>query len=259
MATVADRIEGSGTVSIGRIISRAFSFVMSYPLLTLGSAALFGALPSVLSQVLVLPQAELLRSVEDPATIGFFALQIVAGFVTLILNGVLQAIVTRGLVVAHEGGRPSFGRCLMDALRLAIPVVLLTVLWSFGLTLGFALLIVPGVILVCMWAVAIPALVEERTGIIGAFGRSRELTRGNRWKIFGLMLIVLIAFYLLLGLVAVLGLASGGGVDAAAIALSAVNGLIFGLLWATIQPSLFVELRDAKEGGSVGELAQVFS
>ena len=32
-----------------------------------------------------------------------------------------------------------------------------------------------------MWWVYIPAIVVESKGIIGAFGRSRELTRGRRW------------------------------------------------------------------------------
>src|SRR3546814_17866323 len=32
-----------------------------------------------------------------------------------------------------------------------------------------------GIMLFCMWAVVAPALVEERTGVFGAFGRSREL------------------------------------------------------------------------------------
>jgi Membrane domain of glycerophosphoryl diester phosphodiesterase len=41
-----------------------------------------------------------------------------------------------------------------------------------------------------MWWVYIPAIVIESQGIIAAFGRSRELTRGRRWHILGLILIV---------------------------------------------------------------------
>src|SRR3546814_8344703 len=50
--------------------------------------------------------------------------------------------------------------------------------------------------LFCMWAVVAPALVEERTGVFGAFGRSRELTKGARWKVFGLELILLVAMWI---------------------------------------------------------------
>src|SRR3546814_19979116 len=50
--------------------------------------------------------------------------------------------------------------------------------------------------LFCMWAVVAPALVEERTGVFGAFGRRRELTKGARWKVFGLELILLVAMWI---------------------------------------------------------------
>jgi len=265
VATVADEIGGNGTVSIGRIFSRAFSFMGKYPLITFGSAFLFGALPSVLSQVLLVSQATNPEEGNVAATIGFLAVQLVLLVLTLVGSGLMQAIMTRGLVTAHEGHRPTFGQCLSQALRFAVPVIGLMILWTLGVGVGFVFLVIPGIILVCMWAVAIPALVEEHTGVSRAFARSRELTRGHRWKIFGLLMVVLISFYLVVVVLGVFGLAgaSAGGEEAgsfqiAMIVYSALSGLVSGLLWATIQPSLFVELRDAKEGGGAGELAQVF-
>jgi hypothetical protein len=41
-----------------------------------------------------------------------------------------------------------------------------------------------------MWAVAAPVVVAEKAGVIGALSRSRELTKGARWKILGLFLVV---------------------------------------------------------------------
>jgi hypothetical protein len=38
-----------------------------------------------------------------------------------------------------------------------------------------------------------------------------------------------------------------------------ILGTIFNVLWGTIQPSLYVELRQAKEGESSESLAQVFA
>lgn len=265
MATLAHEVGGTGIVSIGRIFSRAFSFMVKYPLITFGSALLFGALPSVLSQILVVSQATNPDGSNPNAAIGFLAVQLVLLIVSLVGSGLMQAIMTRGLVTAHEGHRPTFGHCLSQGLRFAVPVIGLMILWTLGVFVGFLFLVIPGIILGCMWAVAIPSLVEERVGVIGAFARSRELTRGHRWKIFGLLMVVIIAFYLVLAVLGLLGLAgaSAGAVDEgslqiAVIVSSALGGLVFGLLWATIQPSLFVELRDAKEGGGAGELAQVF-
>jgi hypothetical protein len=260
MATVADRIEGDATVSIGRVFSRAVSFVVKYPLISFGSAALFGALPSVVNEIFVASTVSLAEDGPAPidALTGMVAIRIFFAVVAVVLSGLMQAVITRGLIDAHEGRRPTFGQCLVDGLRFAIPVVLVTLLWSLGLGLGFMLLVVPGAILLSMWAVAIPALVEERTGILGAFGRSRELTRGSRWKVFGLLLVLLVVFYLVIGFAAVLG-GIGAPLKGAATVLSGITGLFSGLLWAVVQPSLFVELRDAKEGGGTAELAQLFS
>ena len=237
-------------------------------MLSLGSAALFGALPAVLSQLFMIAQLKGAADAGTTAIAGFVAVQIFLGILTFILSSLMQAVITRGLVLDHEGREPTLGQCLQEGLRFTLPIVFLTLLWWFGLGLGFLLLVIPGIMLLCMWSVAVPALVEERTGIIDAFDRSQQLTKGNRWKIFGLLLVVLITYYLVTAVFALIGFTTGEGSSfftqpdsgsALALIATALSGLVFGLLWATIQPSLFVELRDAKEGGGVGELADVFS
>jgi hypothetical protein len=35
--------------------------------------------------------------------------------------------------------------------------------------------------------------------------------------------------------------------------------MVLNLLWGTIQPSLYIELRQAKEGGSIDSLEEVFA
>jgi hypothetical protein len=54
-------------------------------------------------------------------------------------------------------------------------------------------LIVPGLILLTLWAVVVPVTVLERPGVFAAFGRSRELVRGNGWPVFGVIVIVFLA------------------------------------------------------------------
>jgi hypothetical protein len=39
--------------------------------------------------------------------------------------------------------------------------------------------------LLTIWAVIAPVIVVERPGVFPAFGRSRELVRGNGWQVFG--------------------------------------------------------------------------
>jgi hypothetical protein len=54
------------------------------------------------------------------------------------------------------------------------------------------LLIVPGVFLATIWFVALPVCIVEQLGISKSLRRSLELTGGHRWKLFGLMLLLLI-------------------------------------------------------------------
>jgi len=60
--------------------------------------------------------------------------------------------------------------------------------------LGFALFVIPGIVLITVLCVALPAAVVERPGIRAALRRSADLTEGNRVRIFGLMLLAGIPF-----------------------------------------------------------------
>jgi hypothetical protein len=54
-----------------------------------------------------------------------------------------------------------------------------------GVVAGLILLIVPGLVLLTWWILISPVIVLERRGIFEAFGRSRELVRGQGWNVFG--------------------------------------------------------------------------
>ena len=146
-----------------------------------------------------------------------------------------------------------------------LPLIALSIVLGLGITLGFILVIVPGIILILMWSVAVPSLVIERTGILGAFNRSAELTQGAKWKIFALFAIVL-AIQLVLGslttLIGAYGVRSGQSPEAYRLTTMTANivfATIINTLWGTIQPSLYVELKQWKEGDSVESLEQIFA
>ena len=70
------------------------------------------------------------------------------------------------------------------------PLVAVGILFGVRVFVGFILLIVPGLFLLTIWAVVVPVTVVERPGVIEAFGRSRELVRGNGWPVFGVLVIL---------------------------------------------------------------------
>jgi hypothetical protein len=58
--------------------------------------------------------------------------------------------------------------------------------------LGFIFLIVPGILLVMMWSLAIPIKVLENKGVGDSMTRSSELTKGNRGRIFVIWLLFVV-------------------------------------------------------------------
>ena len=160
----------------------------------------------------------------------------------------------------------------MTGLRVVLPLFVLGLLFGVSLLLGFVLLLVPGIILYLMWAVAAPVLVEEGTGVFGAFSRSSYLTKGARWTILGLGLIMAliywlfsivigVALFLVYGLNGLQGLATtiDHGLPIAWLLTTGLLKTILTAVLATIQTSLYVELRDWKDGPATEKLANIFT
>lgn len=103
---------------------------------------------------------------------------------------------TAALLKADRGDDVTISDSFTAAARMCLPALGLTILWLIGVYLGLILVIVPGCIVLAMWSVSVPALIAEHTGVIGAFGRSRELTKGHRFKIFLALLLALVALYI---------------------------------------------------------------
>jgi hypothetical protein len=72
------------------------------------------------------------------------------------------------------------------------PVAVASILAGIAITIGLVLLIVPGLILITIWAVIIPVIVLERSGPLASFGRSQELVRGHGWHVFGTLVLVFV-------------------------------------------------------------------
>ncbi len=271
MATVVEGARAR-SVSVGRVFERAFSTIRHNPATTLGLAFLLGAIPGVLTTVMFTSlRAEALTdgSLGPDAMYGFYALTLVSWALNLAIFALTLAGLTRVTVAYAEGDRATFGESLMAGLAVLVPLIVLAILFAIGVMIGFVLLVVPGAILYVMWSVAVPALVQERRGIMGAFGRSRQLTKGARWRVFAVVLIMLVIYYLVSALAGLFALASGdlqamsgnGAFDLpmSFIIVSIVVGTLVNALWATVQASLYVELRHWKEGPANDALEEVFA
>ena len=74
---------------------------------------------------------------------------------------------------------------------------------GLGIAIGLVLLIVPGLILMTLWAVIIPVIVLENKGVFESFGRSQQLVKGHGFSVFG---IIVLTFLILFAVGIVLGL-----------------------------------------------------
>ena len=155
------------------------------------------------------------------------------------------------------GGRPfSIGQSIGAALRQSpalIAVVLLTWLYAMFAAL---LLVVPAIIVFCIYAVASPACVVERIGPIKAMSRSAFLTKGNRWRVFGLMVLLFLVTGLLSQFVIFLAKLAGGPIFSLVVS-APVQGIVGGFSAATIAV-LYAQLRTAREGVDIAHIAAVF-
>lgn len=200
-----------------------------------------------------------------PPVKPFFILLTFVGGVT---NLLLQASVVRASVSFLNGQRPTLGECLEAALRLALPLIGIAILSTLGVGLGLLLLLVPGVFLLTAWSVVIPVEVTERKGVFASFSRSFELTRGHRWAVLGVVLVLGI----LVGIIGLIGGLVTGSLNVILLAGDAVSApaRVIGFLASAVAASVgaifnsagiaavYAELRRVKEGATPQTLAAVF-
>ncbi len=242
-------------VSIGRVVSRGVAAIGAAPFVVLCIGVVVGGAPIVALEW-ASEQVVAGAGNDDVAAIG--ATHLLASLATIALS---PAVTTYA-----EARGVRLGDVLAAAARVLPSLLALAVVLALGIGLG-AVLVVPGLLLAVIWAVAVPALVEERRGVGHALSRSRALTAGKRWSVLGLqgqLLVPLMMAALVPDLIVVL--AQGGRwFESEAPAPSwywPLTGLIQTLVLAldgAVRTSLYVELRRWKDGPAGGALADIFA
>jgi hypothetical protein len=87
-------------------------------------------------------------------------------------------------------------------------------------------------------------------------GRSSELTKGHRWKIFGMILLVVIGGAIASGII--LALLSALQITVLAILGNLIWNGVWGAFYAIFVVVTYHDLRVAKEGVDVHQIAAVF-
>ena len=122
---------------------------------------------------------------------GSFLLSLIAIGVGVIAGTLYQGMVVSLVRDVQDGTRDSsVGQLVEETRPVLLPLIGAGILAGIGITIGTFLFIIPGLILLTIWAVIAPVIVVERSGAIDAFGRSRALVKGNGWPVFGVIVVV---------------------------------------------------------------------
>ena len=129
--------------------------------------------------------SDALGPLDAPAIIGL------AWFAVAVICVLLApAIINFAAAQEMRGRGVSVVRSLTATLRRAPAIAATLALFWLGALAGAALFVIPGVLLFCMCSVAIPAGLAEGLGPLRSLSRSAFLTKGNRWRVFGILCVL---------------------------------------------------------------------
>jgi len=201
-------------LSTGELLDRTFSLYRNHFVLFVGLVAITH-LPVLAVQLI---QLALGQNPNAP----FDLLSTLAWFLVILLVTLAVTAASQGatvIAVSHVYlGRSITVTGALAAIRGRIVSLAVTMI-VIGLVagLGFLALIVPGVILSLMWALAIPAAVLEERTLFDAAARSARLTKGDRFRVFVvymlfvmLMIVVTMVINVPLGVIGFFLSTSGG-------------------------------------------------
>jgi hypothetical protein len=119
----------------------------------------------------------------------------------------LQAALVKAVQDVRDGRVDlSLSQTVQAALPYLLPVAAAGILAAIGITIGFFLIIVPGLILLTFWCLIVPFIVIGDSGPIDAFSKSWRTVRGYAWNVFGtlvLVFLIYLAFIIVLALILV--------------------------------------------------------
>jgi hypothetical protein len=130
---------------------------------------------------------------------------LLGALVEIVAAFLLQATLVKAVQDVRDGRADlSIGETVSAATPYIASVALASILAGIAIVIGLALIIVPGLYLITIWAVIVPVIVIEGSGALASFGRSQQLVRGRGWHVFAtlvLVYVILLVVNLVLGLI----------------------------------------------------------
>lgn len=189
----------TSSIDVGGVISQVFDLYKRYAGVLLPVAAVLFLVVGIVEWLV------------DDSILLTFLVSILATIATYFYTGMVV-----NLVDDVRDGRldQSVGQLFGRVTPVLAPLILASILAAIGIGIGLILLIVPGLILMTLWAVVAPVILVERTGVFAAFSRSMALVKGSAWQVFAVIVIFFLIAWVVSILLAAIGVAGGDGLRA---------------------------------------------
>ncbi len=243
---MADILGRGGTeFRIGRVISQSFT-VCRRNIVLFTLVCVVAGLPTYLPRLFL--GAAVKPSPQD--AIGMLPFTLVGLFFTLFGYAIIQIAALQDM----NGQKLDLNAAIQQSLARFFPLLGCTLCAGLAVVGGMILLFVPGIIALLMLLVAGQVCLVERLGPIASLSRSAALTKGHRWALLGVILVV--------------GLIGGAfqGISSVSLLHFGLPGVIVALLLTAVAQAFtntayavqYHELRVAKEGVGSERFAAVF-
>jgi len=210
---------------------------------------------SIVTGIAALPSVLIFESnaTFDSVSAGVWFL--VGMLLAVVLSGLSQAVVLSAAFEDMRGRPVDILASFRVGWRRFPAVIGVTLLAGLFGGLAAIALIFPAFIVMTMLYVATPVCVVERLGPFKSLGRSANLTKGSRWRVFGMICVV--------GFIGAIG---SGMVEALAYAVGPTIAPVVKVIWqgllgaysAILVVVTYHDLRVAKEGVDTDQIAAVF-
>jgi len=245
-------------LGLAEILDGSFRVIRRNPGATLGLSAVLAVIRVAVTAGLQLGAYRFLSTVQ----LELVGTLLISAALGTVLTGLLTLVVTQDVLGVRISTREVLTRLRGRAWALLGLALVITVLESLALLP----LLVLGVWLWGLWAVAVPVLMVERSTVRGALSRSRRLVSGLWWRVWGIRALgfllasllgalVTVPFILLASLVTGSGFTASGvnsGVPVAYVLIISVGSVLSSTLTSPIRAGidalLYLDLRMRREG-----------
>jgi hypothetical protein len=159
------------------------------------------------------------------------------------------------------GRSTPIGMCFRIALRRLLTLIVIGFLVAILQSIGFILLIIPGLIIMAVYFVSTQACLFENLGVFAAMERSAKLTKGSRGQVLGVAFVVgLLASVVLIPLGILDYMVTEAGEESAQLVSAMLNiasALISGLIMTCAEVAIYYNQRVKKDSFDVESLTSL--